>query len=438
MTISNKYVNSKEWLQRALASVPTASQTFSKAHIQFPKGHSPLFVAQAKGARFVDVDGNNFVDMIMGLAAVGLGYCDPDVDQAVSDQLSKGMTFSLPTRLEAELAELIIDLVPSAEMVRFGKNGSDATSAGVRLARAYTGRSKVLACGYHGWHDWYIGSTTRNLGVPNEITGLTHKASANNPEEIRRKLEEFPGEFAVVIVEPMLLDTPQKTLSEIQSVANEHGCLLMFDEVATGFRFALGGAQQLYGVTPDLTSFGKSMANGMPLSAIVGKRDVMKLMDDVFISGSFGGEALSLAGSLATIKKLRDHNVTGHIWSYGERLQRSMRASIEKHQLNDILSVINEPCLGFIAVQAGRGETQPVLRTFMLAEMIRQGVFLNGSLTVCYSFGDDELAQVTEAFALFAEKLSDELKTPGLEKRLSYPPIKPIFSIRKSRDGDDS
>ncbi|MBO6805975.1 aminotransferase class III-fold pyridoxal phosphate-dependent enzyme [Thalassospira sp.] len=438
MSISNKYSKSGEWLQRTLHSVPTASQTFSKSYIQFPKGHAPLFVERAKGACFEDVDGNSFVDMIMGLAAVGLGYCDPDVDRAVSAQLSKGMTFSLPTRLEAELAEQIIDIVPSAEMVRFGKNGSDATSAGVRLARAYTGRSNILACGYHGWHDWYIGSTSRNLGVPHAITGLTHKASANNVDEIRQKLEEYPKQFALIIVEPMLLDTPKKTLSEIQQVAKEHGCLLMFDEVATGFRFALGGAQQLYGVTPDLTSFGKSMANGLPLSAIVGRRDVMKLMDDVFISGSFGGEALSLAGSLATIEKFRAQKVTEHIWSYGKKLQSSMRASIDKWQLNDVISVVNEPCLGFIAVNAGRGETQPVIRTFMLAEMIRQGVFLNGSLTVCYAFGDTELAKVTDAFEVFAAKLNDELRTPGLEQRLPYPAIKPIFSIRKSRDGNDS
>ncbi|PCJ61660.1 MAG: aspartate aminotransferase family protein [Rhodospirillaceae bacterium] len=424
------FAASNALLKQALATIPTGSQTFSKSHIQFPDGHAPLFVDRAQGAHFTDIDGNVFVDLAMGLAAIGLGYCDPDVDAAIREQLACGISFSLPTRLEAELAELIVDVVPSAEMVRFAKNGSDVTSAAVRLARAYTGRERVLACGYHGWHDWYIGTTTRDLGVPGSVRVLTDRASANDPETVATKLAEHPDGFAAIIVEPMLLDNPKAALSEIRALANRSGAVLIFDEVVTGFRFALGGAQQLYGVTPDLTCLGKSMANGMPLSAVTGRRDIMRLMEDIFFSGTFGGEALSLAASLATIRKIRKQGVVEHLWAMGGRLQTRLRQTIAKYGLGDLLSVMNEPCLGFIAVSEGRGNSQAVNRTFMLAEMIRHGVFMNGSLTICHAFGEEDLQKVAEAFDSFAERFSRELEIPGLEARLPYPPITPIFTVR--------
>lgn len=431
----NLFAASHQWLKSALETVPTGSQTFSKAHIQFPDGHAPLFVDRAKGARFFDIDGNEFVDLAMALAAIGLGYCDPDVDAAIRDQLERGISFSLPTQLEAELSELIVEVVPSAEMVRFAKNGSDVTSAAVRLARAFTGRERVLACGYHGWHDWYIGTTTRDLGVPGSIRALTDWAPANDPDAVAAKLKEHPDEFAAIVVEPMQLDDPRVALSAIRTLADQSGAVLVFDEVVTGFRFALGGAQQLYDVTPDLTCLGKSMANGMPLSAVTGRRDIMRLMDDIFFSGTFGGEALSLAASLATVRKIRDEGVIKHLWAMGGRLQTELRRTIEKYGLKDVLSVTNEPCLGFIVVSEGRGNSQAVNRTFMLAEMIRQGVFMNGSLTVCHAFGEKDLRQVTQAFDVFAERFSRELETPDLAARLPYPPITPIFTVRKPGNG---
>lgn len=427
---------SHQWLKRALNTVPVGSQTFSKAHLQFPDGHAPLFVDRAKGARFTDIDGNEFVDLAMGLAAIGLGYCDADVDAAIGAQLARGISFSLPTRLEAELSELIVDVVPSAEMVRFAKNGSDVTSAAVRLARAYTGRDRVLACGYHGWHDWYIGTTTRDLGVPDSVRALTDRAPANDPDAVAAKLKEHPDKFAAIVVEPMLLEDPRASLSAIRALADRSGAVLVFDEVVTGFRFALGGAQELYGVTPDLTCLGKSMANGMPLSAITGRKDIMGLMDDIFFSGTFGGEALSLAASLATIRKIRDQGTIDHLWAMGGQLQKELRRTIGKYGLEDVLSVMNEPCLGFIAVSEGRGNSQAVNRTFMLAEMIGRGVFMNGSLAMCHAFNAEDMTQVTQAFDAFAERFSKELETPGLAGRLPYPPIAPIFVVRPNTGKD--
>lgn len=432
---NSKHTQSNAWLERALHTIPTGSQTFSKAHIQFPQGHAPLFVEEGRGAHITDVDGNDYVDLIMGLAAVGLGYRDPDVDAAIATQLAKGITFSLPTRLEAELAELLVECVPSAEMVRFGKNGSDATTAAVRLARAFTGRDLVIACSYHGWHDWYIGSTTRNLGVPDVVGKLTHSCPAGDIEWIERFFDAHQGQVACIIVEPMLLPRPPETLAAIAKLARANGAVLIFDEVATGFRFSLGGAQELYGVTPDLSAFGKSMANGMPLSAIVGRKDIMMLMEQIFFSGSFGGEALSLAASIATIKKLRSEKVVEHIWDYGSKIQAGMRATIARHRLEPFIDVLNEPCLGFISVKGTAEIEQPVMRTFMLSEMISRGVFMNGSITVCQAFKDPELDRVLTAFEEFGSELRRHLDRGDATLGMDYPPIRPIFSVRKARDG---
>ena len=426
----NLFAASQQWLERALQTIPTGSQTFSKAHIQFPDGHTPLYVERGQGARFTDVDGNEFVDLAMGLAAVGLGYCDPDVDAAIRRQLQCGVSFSLSTRLEAELAELIVQMVPCAEKVRFGKNGSDATSAAVRLARAFTGRNHIIACGYHGWHDWYIGSTSRNLGVPSQVSALTHKASASDPDSIAEILRSRPTEVAAIVVEPMLLDSPRASLTAIRALADQYGAVLVFDEIVTGFRFALGGAQQLYEVTPDLACLGKAMANGMPVSAITGRADIMRLMDDIFFSGTFGGEALSLAAAIATLNKLRTSDVLGGIGAMGTRLQDDIRSTISRHGLSDVLSVIGEPCLGFIAVSTARESPQPVNRTFMIAELMRNGVFTLGALTLCHAFDETDLQQVTTGFDAFAQRFADELTNPGLESRLPYPPIEPIFTVR--------
>ena len=223
-----------------------------------------------------------------------LGYCDPDVDYAIRHQLTRGISMSLPTSLECELAERLVQHIPSAEMVRFGKNGTDATSAAIRLARAATRRDRVVAVGYHGWQDWYIGATARRLGVPAAVSELTDMVPFGDLEAMEATLKSHANEYAAIILEPTgAVEPPQSYLKDLKKLAHEHGALLIFDEIVTGFRWGLGGAQAKYNVTPDLSAFGKAMGNGMPISAVVGRSDVMRLMEDIFYSGTFGGEALS-------------------------------------------------------------------------------------------------------------------------------------------------
>ena len=269
-----RYKMSEDWLQRAEQTIPLGSQTFSKSRTQYPVGISPLFIEKAKGSRIIDIDGNSYIDMVNALASVTLGYADKQMNRAIRKQLKNGVSFSLPGRLEVEVSEKLTQLIPSAEMVRFGKNGSDVTSAAVRISRAYTGRDHIAVCGYHGWQDWYIGSTTRNKGVPHSVAALTHKFDFNDISSLELILEKYP--CAAIIMEPMNSSFPENNfLEKVRELATKHGSVLIFDETITGFRFSAGGAQEMFRVTPDFSTFGKGMANGLPLSAVVGKKEIM-------------------------------------------------------------------------------------------------------------------------------------------------------------------
>src|SRR2546422_4445450 len=283
---------SREYFARARKVIPSCTQTFSKGPTQFVQGVAPNFLERGRGSHVWDVDGNEYVDYVMALCPIVLGYDDPDVIAAVQRQLADGVTFSLAHPLEVEVAEALAKIVPCAEMVRFGKNGSDATAGAVRVARAYTGRDLVVCCGYHGWQDWFIGTTTRDRGVPGAVKALTKTFQYNDLKSLDRVLTEHRGQVAVVIMEPVIFQEPAPGFLEgVRDLTHRHGALLVFDEIVTGFRFGLGGAQEYFGVTPDLACFGKGMANGLPISAIVGRADVMKLFEEVFFSFTFGGEA---------------------------------------------------------------------------------------------------------------------------------------------------
>ena len=255
---TDRFEKSMAWLRRAEALIPGASQTFSKGPNQFVRGASPLFLERGEGARVWDVDGNEYLDFTMALCAVSLGYADPDVNAAVARQLERGVLFTLAHPLEAEVAEQLCRLIPCAEMVRFGKNGSDVTSGAVRLARAFTGRDVIAACGYHGWQDWAIGPTTRNMGVPKAVRELTCTFTYNRIETLERIFDEHPGRVAAVIMEPVGIEPPRSGfLESVRELSSRRGALLIFDEIVTGFRLALGGAQEHFGVVPDLACFGK-------------------------------------------------------------------------------------------------------------------------------------------------------------------------------------
>ncbi|MGA9196817.1 MAG: aminotransferase class III-fold pyridoxal phosphate-dependent enzyme, partial [Pseudolabrys sp.] len=374
---TRQYNRSQRLVERAEHVIPTGSQTFSKSKLQFPPGAAPLFVTHGDGGRVYDVDGNEYVDLVNSLLPNVLGYRDPDVDLAIRRQLTRGITFSLPTTLEMELAERLVKHIPCAEMARFGKNGTDATSAAVRLARAATKRDRLILLGYHGWQDWYIGATTRNLGVPASVSALSHLAPYGDLKAIENLFAKYPGEFAAVMLEPMNVAEPAPGYLEgLKDLVHQHGAILIFDEIVTGFRWAIGGAQARYGVAPDLACFGKAMGNGMPISAVVGRADIMRLMEDIFYSGTFGGETLSLAAAIATIDKIEREAVIDRLWATGGELMTQVKARIAAAGLSDALGLVGTPPWAILTFKDRPKASKEAIKTLFLREMIAAGVLI--------------------------------------------------------------
>lgn len=431
MSGSSRYQKSLELLARAEKVIPLGSQTFSKSKIQYPVGAAPLFVTRGSGGRVWDVDGHAYVDLVCALLPIVLGYGDTDTDAAIAAQLKNGIVFSLATELEVELAEKLVQIIPCAEAVRFGKNGSDATAAAIRLARAFTGRDHVIACGYHGWHDWYIGATVRNKGIPTAVGQLTHRVPFNNLDAVRDLLTQHPDNVAAVMLETVGAEEPANGyLESLKELAHRHGALLVFDETITGFRVSLGGAQAYYGVTPDLATFGKAMANGMPLSAVVGRADVMREMEEVFFSSTFGGETLSLAAALAVIKKMQEQPVIETLWRTGESLALRAREIIQRHGLGETIQLKGIAPWKIIVFADTRGTRKEAIKTLFIKEMLRHGVLINSTHNVCFAHNEQDMQRVLDAYEKTLAMVAQELESGALEQRLGVPVIMPVFSVR--------
>ncbi len=418
-------------LERALKVIPLGSQTFSKSITQYPRGVSPLFLQKGKGSRVTDVDGNEYIDFVNGLLCVTLGYCDADVDAAVRAQMENGVSFTLPHPLEVDVAESLVRLIPCADAVRFGKNGSDTTSAAIRLARAFTGREHVAVCGYHGWHDWYIGSTSRDLGVPAAVKALTHGFEYNNLPSLEALFDAHPQQIAGVIMEPMNVAFPEPGyLEAVKALCAEHGAVLVFDETVTGFRFGLGGAQGYFGVTPDLATFGKGLANGYPLSAIVGRSDIMKLMEEIFFSGTFGGETLSLAAASAVLAKMENEPVVETLTNLGNQLVEGVNAQLRQHQMDSTISLSGHPAWTFLTFNDIGENSGWTIKTLFLQECFRRGILTIGTHNLSYAHSAADIERLIEVYGEVFSIINDALSTDSLIEHLECEPLVPLFKVR--------
>lgn len=426
-----QFVNSEAQLQRAEAVIPLGSQTFSKSRTQFPVGVSPLYLARGQGSHVWDIDGNEYVDFINSQCAITIGYCDPDIDGAVRAQLDGGVILSLPHALEAEVAERICAMVPCAEMVRFGKNGSDAVAGCVRIARAHTGRDHVAVCGYHGWQDWYIGSTARNKGVPQATRDLTHGFAYNDLESLEALFRKLPGQIAAVVMEPMNVEWPAPGfLQGVLDLCEREGAVLVFDETITGFRYANGGAQELFGVTPHLASFGKGIANGYPVSAVAGRRDIMQQMEEVFFSFTFGGELLSLAAANATLQKLEREPVLATVDQTGRTVSDGVTALIAEHGLEHVMTVKGHPSWSFLIMTDQPGANAFELKTLMMQEFHQCGVLGYGTHNISYTHTATEVEALFAAYRHWLPMVREALERGDLASRLRCNPLVPLFKIR--------
>ncbi|WP_024610574.1 aminotransferase class III-fold pyridoxal phosphate-dependent enzyme [Pseudoalteromonas sp. TB64] len=429
--MNKRYQQSSNWLERAEKTIPLGSQTFSKSRIAYPKHVSPLFIKRGENCQVWDADDNQYTDFVSGLLSVSLGYCNKAVDDAVIEQIKSGVTFSLPHQLETIVAEQLVELIPCADMVRFGKNGSDATSAAIRLARAFTKKEHVAVCGYHGWQDWYIGSTTRDLGVPEATKSLTHTFKYNDISSLEQLFYQQKNQIAAVILEPMNTHFPEDNfLQKMKDLCQQHGAVLIFDETITGFRFSMGGAQQLFNVTPDLATFGKGMANGYPISAVVGRKDIMMLMEDIFFSGTFAGETLSLAATKATLDFMTEHNVVTHLAAMGEKLQTGLAQIINDLQAQHWLTLSGHPAWSFLVINAQGNYSAIELKSLFLQEMALRGFLLGGGHNLNYSHKSEDIEALLSAYKEVLNILLQTIEDKDFHNKFYGELLSPVFKVR--------
>jgi glutamate-1-semialdehyde 2,1-aminomutase len=320
---------------------------------------------------------------------------------------------------------LINKVIPNAEGVRIAKTGAEVCSAAVRVSRAFTGRKKVLCCGYHGWHDWYIGTTSRANGIPEEIKELTDTFEYNNIESLRDKLDE---DVACVILEPFIFEAPKNNfLEDVQYLCRANGALLIFDEMWTGFRIAIGGAQEYFGITPDLAVYSKAFANGMPISLLTGRKDVLQLFEkDVFFYSTFGGEALSIAAAIATIHEMIDNNVPVALAEKGRRLKEGYNQLAASYNLSNITSCQGFDCRTIVTFNASGGDPL-ILKSFVQQEMIKRGILWGGFHNVCFTHTDEDIDYTLKVYDKVLALLAEALKHTDINSLLLGKPVEAVF-----------
>lgn len=412
---------------RAREAVPAQTQTFSKGWTQFPLGVSPIYVERADGGHVWDVDGNRFIDWPMALGPLLLGHNHPRVNQAVRDQLEHGVAFSLPTRRELDFSERLIDWFPYAERVRLAKNGSDVTTAAVRAARAYTGRDIVLCCGYHGWHDWFIGTTTRDAGVPSPVAELTLPFPFNDIAALDSLLEQYGERVAAIIMEPMgVIEPAEGYLAQVRQRADEHGAVLIFDECWTGFRIHLQGAYGKFGVAPDLACFGKAIGNGVPISVLLGSAPVMEVLDEVFFSFTFGGDVMGIAAAEAVLDTLVEEPVLEQVDRIGAALMTGFDALVRQHGLEDHIALQGYPARHVMEF-SDDGHDGLLLKSVFQQDALAQGVLAAGWHAPSYAHTQADTARTLEAYDSVLAGLAKGLHQGNLKDLLAGDLVQPVF-----------
>jgi glutamate-1-semialdehyde aminotransferase len=424
---AQRYEESARLLERARAAVPGQAQTFSKAWTQYPLGAAPIFATRAEAGRVWDADGNAYIDWPMALGPLLLGHNHPRVVDAISRQLTNGIAFSLPTTAELDLAERLVSWFPYAERVRFGKNGSDATAGSVRAARAFTNRNRVLCCGYHGWQDWFIGTTTRSAGVPDAVAELTTPFPYNDLAALSDLLTRYAGDVACIIMEPMGVEEPAPGyLSSVRELADRHDVLLIFDECWTGFRIHRQGAYGAFGVAPDLACFGKAIGNGVPISVITGRADVMEIFDTVFFAFTFGGALLGICAAQAGLDVLEEEPVLETVAETGKQLMTGLTDLIEHHGLEQHIQLVGYPAR-HVMMFSGDGADGALIKSVFQQEALARGVLAAGWHAPSYAHLPDDVSETLTAYDQALDTISSGLADEALSDRLLGEMVQPVF-----------
>jgi len=417
--------------------IPGGAHTYAKGDDQYPE-LAPAFLVRGQGCRVWDADGNEFIEYGMGLRAVTLGHAYQPVVAAAHQQMLLGSNFTRPATIELECAEKFLGLIDGAEMVKFAKNGSDVTTAAIKLARAYTGRDMVGLCAeqpFFSTDDWFIGNTPMAAGIPQAIRNLTVKFHYNDPASVQALFDRYPGQIACLILEAETSVAPTNNfLHEVQRLCQKNGALFILDETITGFRWHIGGAQKYYGVTPDLSTFGKALGNGFAVAALAGKQEFMQLgglqhkRARVFLlSTTHGAENHALAAAMATMQTYEEQDVIEQLYGQGERLAVGIHKVVAEHQLEAYFQLAGKPCNLIYATLDQEKIRSQAFRTLFLQEMIRRG-FLMPSLVVSFAHTDADIDQTIEAIeetlGVYRKALDE-----GIEKYLVGRPVKPVFRM---------
>jgi glutamate-1-semialdehyde 2,1-aminomutase len=422
--------------ERLLKVIPGGAHTYSRGYDQYPT-NAPQILAGGKGAYVFDPDGKRYLDYGMALRAVNIGYAEDEIDEAAIEQIRLGNNLTRPSMIELEAAELLVDMIDSVDMVKFTKNGSTSVSAAVKLARAYTGRELVVRCAEHpffSYDDWFIGSTPITRGIPRETLEKTKLFRYNDSDSLKALIDQYPGQIACVVLEAETTEAPlEGFLQEVQALCRNNGIVFVLDEMITGFRWHMKGAQHIYGLQPDLSTFGKAMANGFSVSCIAGRREIMELGSIEFegrerlflLSTTHGAEMSGLGAFVATMRMMQREKVVEHLWSYGSSLQALITQKAGEHGVTHSLKAGGPACSPWYATLDGQGQPSLPLRTLFSQEMIKNGVLMPW-IALSMRHGESELQKTSEALdqvlPVYRRALED-----GVEKYLLGPVIKPVF-----------
>lgn len=409
--------------ERAKKVIMDGTQLYSKGPMINIFGVAPTYLQKGKGAYVWDVDGNKYIDYTSGVGSVILGYGYPKVKNAILRQLEDGSNLGLIHPLEVKVAELLCEIIPCAEMVRFLKTGSDACAAAVRIARAYTGKEVIIKGEYHGWHDWAMARSKRREGIPKSLYNTVYYAEYNNMDEYFKIFKERKDEVAAVILEPVQLIPPENDfLNNLKELCKKNKALLIFDEVVTGFRFSLGGSQEYFNVIPDLAIFGKGIANGMPLSVVAGRREIFeKVKDKIFISTTFGGEMLSLSAAYANINEIKAKNVLKRIWQLGSKLKEGTNKISAQLGIN--LKCIGYPPRIYITMKNEKGEEDRIVKSIFLQETVKRGVLMAWQMFPMFMHKDEDIKQTLNIFKEAMKVCKEAIDSGKPEKYLEGPPV---------------
>jgi glutamate-1-semialdehyde 2,1-aminomutase len=433
-----------EFKSRLLRVIPGGAHTYSRGYDQYPE-NAPQIMRRGKGVYTYDQDNQEYLDYGMALRAVNIGYAEDEIDDAACAQIRQGNNLTRPSMIELEAAELLVDLIDGIDMVKFTKNGSTAVSAAVKLARAYTGRTLIARCAEHpffSYDDWFIGSTAIKRGIPLEIIEQTKLFQYNQLASLKALIAEHPDQIACVILEPASMDHPgaseevpgETYLHDVQRLCQRHGIVFILDEMITGFRWHLKGAQNYYALQPDLCTFGKAMANGFSVAAVAGKREIMELgsiefagRERVFLlSTTHGAEMSGLGAFVKTIEFMQRNNVVAHLWDYGQKLIHLMNEQAARFGIADFFKAGGVPCSPWYLTYDSQGAVSLPFRTLFSQELIKNGVLMPW-IALCYRHGNKELEKTADALEKTFKIMAQALEEGSVAGYLQGESIKPVF-----------